>query len=278
MFALMNVRSLTTVALAGACVAGLASGTAYADAGGDLFFYPNPSDPAELIVGRYDFDGGTGVVLEEVTEPIIFAEATANWEGGGAPGTDEPGLTTDGSSTNDPDGNNFPFPANTALKATGNVLPVLGVDLAFWNATGPVTFGATPHSVLIESPFSSVPLGLAEEIEFDGDATAPTGTLAPWQSDSAGTEHDHFEFFINEPDATATPGIYLFSLTFEADGASTDPLYFLLGYADGVTLTDENLEIALEDAEGYVESVIIPEPASLMLLAAAGGLALIRRR
>ncbi|MEM1210061.1 MAG: PEP-CTERM sorting domain-containing protein [Planctomycetota bacterium] len=276
-------RSFTTLALAGVCAGGLAfTGEANADAGGDLMFYVNPSDSTELKVGRYDFDGGTGAVLESETEPVIIAEMEPSWEFSPNPGTDEPGLTTDGAlqsgPTPDPDGQSpsFPFPADTALIATANVLPVLGVDLAYWDGDGAVSFGATPQSIIVESPFSPGPL--EEEFVFDGDGVAPSGQMAPWQSLGDGTNHDHFEFLSPLDNASTTPGIYLFSLTFEAGGAVSEPLYFLLGYADGVELTDVQLDSALELAEGYVENVIIPEPASAMLLAAAGGLALIRRR
>ncbi|MEO0588619.1 MAG: PEP-CTERM sorting domain-containing protein [Planctomycetota bacterium] len=301
MFKSNAYRSFPTAVLAGACFAGglTFAGQATAGAGGDLMFYVSDG---ELKVGRYDFDGGSGLVLEVESEPLVISEALPDWEDGGKPGTDEPGLTTDGALAPDPiEGGGDPngidpdlqFPPNTALVATANVLPVIGLDVAYWDATGPVTFGASPHNVLVESPFFSVPLNFDEELEFDSDGVAPAGQLAPWQSDANGTNHDHFEFIIDALDADATPGIYAFSLTFEADGAFSEPQYFLLGYSDEayftdpefgiedpsqVTLTDLALEAALDQADEYFEENIIPEPASGLLLAAAGGLALIRRR
>lgn len=288
MFTLKFDRSLTALALAGACAGSLTlAGNAQADgADGDLFFYPQGG---ELIVGRYAFedpgDGSPfdeGDVIEAVTEQVIIAEFEASWEDGlgDSPGTDEPGVTTDGASPLDDDGISFPFPANTALIANANVLPVLGVDLAYWDATGPTASFAAPdpldtQSIIIETPFVGGPVS---ELVFDGDGIAPTGDLVAWQSNGAGTAHAHYEFLSGELNADTEPGIYLLSLTFEAGGFSTEPLYFLFGYADGTTLTDEQLDSALEIAEEYVETVIIPEPASALLLAAAGGLALIRRR
>ncbi|MEM6334318.1 MAG: PEP-CTERM sorting domain-containing protein [Planctomycetota bacterium] len=286
MFQSHAYRSFSTAALAGACFAGglTLAGHASAGADGDMMFYVSDG---ELKVGRYDFDGGTGLVLEVESEPLAISEAEANWEGGGKPGTDEPGLTTDGALAPDPiEGGGDPngidpalqFPPDTALIARANVLPVIGLDVAFWDATGPVTFGTSPHNVLIESPFFSVPLDFDEELVLDSDGTAPSGRLSPWQSDENGTNHEHFEFIIDAADALATPGIYAFSLTFEADGFFSEPQYFLLGYADGVTLIDDDLDLALDAADEYFEENIIPEPATGLLLAAAGGLALIRRR
>ncbi|MEM1445890.1 MAG: PEP-CTERM sorting domain-containing protein [Planctomycetota bacterium] len=276
---------MTRWLLGAACVGGSAAvvslapaGDASAGEGGDLMFYV---DNGQLTVGRYDFDGGTGVVLEEVTEDIVLAEMEPSWEGGPNPGTDEPGIATDGSlpSPPDPDGINFPFPANTALTAQSSLLPVLGTNAAFWDGTGTPSFGALPAGefIIVESPF--VGPGLVEEIELDGSATAPTGTLAPWVSDSNGTEHDHFEFLHSATDAAATAGIYLFALDYATDDSSIagKTLTYLIGYG-GTTFDDPTLEGLLEDAEAFVEAEIVPEPAAASLLALGGLVALRRRR
>ncbi|MEM1099335.1 MAG: hypothetical protein AAGH92_11170 [Planctomycetota bacterium] len=281
--------SLTRWLLSAACVGGAAAvvstapaGDAHADgADGDLMFYVVND---QLTVGRYDFDGGTGVVIEEVTEEIVLAEMEPSWEFGPNPGTDEPGLATDGSlpSPPDPDGINFPFPADTALTAQSSLLPVLGTNAAYWDGTGTPSFGALPSGqfLIVESPF--VAPGLVEEIELDGSATAPTGTLAPWVSDSNGTEHDHFEFLHSAADADADAGIYLFALDYATDDPSVagTTLTYLLGYGgpEGSPIYDDaTLEGLLEDAEEYVENNIVPEPAAATLLA-LGGLAALRRR
>ncbi|MEM8783856.1 MAG: PEP-CTERM sorting domain-containing protein [Planctomycetota bacterium] len=272
--------SMSRWLLSAACMggAGIAVTAPLSDAqaheGGDLMFYVVDD---QLTVGRYDFDGGTGEVLEAVTEEIIVAEMEPSWEGGPNPGTDEPGLATDGSIPTDTV-IEFPFPANTALTAESALLPVLGTNAAYWDGTGPVDFGALPSGqfLIVESPF--VGPGLVEEIELDGSATAPTGTLAPWQSDAAGTAHDHFEFLHSAADADAAAGIYLFALDYATTDSSVagTTLYYLLGYG-GTSFDDPTLEGLLETAEGFVETSIVPEPATASLLA-LGGLTALRRR
>ena len=271
---LHNTFSFSRWLLCAACTGGAVVGStatcgnASAGEGGDLMFYV---ENGQLTVGRYDFDGGTGVVLAPTTEPIVLGELQASWEGGPNPGTDEPGIATDGSSPADPDGINFAFPANTSLTAQVSLLPVLGVNAAFWDGTGTPSFGALPQNIILEDPF----LG---EIELDGTATLPAGLLTAWQSDANGTAHDHFEYLLDADDATAGTGIYLFALNLAtSDSAVTGTtLTYLLGYG-GTTFDDETLEGLLETAEAFVETNIVPEPATAGLLA-LGGLALLRRR
>ncbi|MEM7578117.1 MAG: PEP-CTERM sorting domain-containing protein [Planctomycetota bacterium] len=262
-----------------AVISTVPAGSASADgADGDLMFYV---EDGQLTVGRYDFDGGTGLVIEPVTEEIILAEMEPSWEMTPNPGTDEPGLATDGSlpSPPDPDGVVFAFPANTALTAEAALIPVLGTNAAYWDGTGAPSFGALPAGqfLIVESPF--VGPGLVEEIELDGSAVAPSGTLAPWQTGPEGTEHDHFEFLHSAADAEAGAGVYLLAL----DYATTDStvagttLTYLLGYG-GTTFDDPALEDLLETAEAYVEANIVPEPATASLLALGGLVAMRRRR
>ena len=81
------------------------------------------------------------------------------------------------------------------------------------------------------------------------------------------------EFLLDEPDATASAGIYLFSLTFDTSGADASaPLYFVAGYG----LPEPALDEAIEEAEEWVEANLVPEPASLMLVSL--GLAAVARR
>lgn len=240
----------------------------FAHEGGDLMIYDNGN--GGLSFGLYDFDGGTGVVND--AGPIIIAETElqANWEGTGMPGTDEPGWVTDGSSPNDPDGIAFTFPANTQLNLSANVLPVLGGNAAYWDGTGPVAFATLmPNSVLIEDGFGSLVL--------DGSAAAPSGTVSPWISGADGTSHDHLEFLLDAGDNEAATGVYLISLSASAGSLDSEPLYVLMGWG-GDDFTDEQLESAIESAEGYVETQIVPEPGSLALLGAAGFLLARRRR
>lgn len=230
---------------------------------GDMMVYV---DSGKIMNGYYDFDGGTGLVTDPGPAFVYLTELEADWESGGTPGVDEPGVATDGSHPSDPDGQLFAFPANTALTVSANVLPILNINLAFWDGSGAVSFGASPHAFEIEDAFASITL--------DGGSASPVGTVSPWVSDTNGHAHGHMEFLLNEPDVTATPGIYLFSLTFAATGLSpSDPVYYLAGYG----LPDPELDEAMESAESWVESNLVPEPAT-WFLGSLGVLALVHRQ
>jgi len=218
---------------------------------GDLMIYV---DHGKLVTGHYDFDGGTGLVTDPGPVSVYLTELESDWESGGTPGTDEPGIVTDGSHPSDPDGQLLGFPANTAPIVSAELLPTLNLNLAHWDGNGAVSFGVSPHAVEIEDAFASITL--------NGTGSSPVGTVSPWVSDSNGHAHGHLEFLLDEPDATATPGIYLFSLAFAANGvAPSDPIYLLAGYG----LDEPALDEALESAETWVESNLVPEPATWLL-------------
>lgn len=251
---------LTAALLSGACAS---QALAHGDLG-DLMVY---SRYGKVFVGNYDFDGGSGLVTSPGPSFVFVTELENDWESTGKPGVDEPGIVTDGSAPADPDGQNLLFPANTALTIAANVLPGLGVNAAYWDGSGAVSFGATPHALEIEKGFSTITL--------DGTAATPVGSVSPWTSDGSGFAHDHAEYFIDEPDATATAGIYLFSLTFDTNNLdASDPIYFVAGYG----LPEPQLDEAIEEAEEWVEAnLAVPEPASLMLVS-LGFAAVARRR
>ncbi len=255
----------TTAVLAASLFTGATASQALAHGGlGDLMVYV---ENGKIKTGHYDFDGGSGLVTAPGPTFVYVTELEDNWEGIGKPGVDEPGIVTDGAAPLDPDGQNFFFPANTALTITANVMPGLGVNAAYWDGTGAVSFGATPHDLEVEKGFGLITL--------DGGSSTPAGSVSPWISDSSGLAHDHVEFIIDEPDATASAGIYLFSLTFDTSNAlQSDPIYFVAGYG----LPEPGLDEAIEEAEEWVEANLVPEPSSLMLASAGLALAAVRRR
>ena len=109
----------------------------------------------------------------------------------------------------------------------------------------------------------------------DGDSNSPVGSVSPWISDANGEGHAHLEFLLNEPEVTAAAGIYLFSLSFNANGFETsDPVYYVAGYG----LEESLLEEAIETAGAWAEANLVPEPGSLSLGALALLCCLARRR
>ena len=236
---------------------------AHGDLGGLMPYVNN----GKLFTGHYDMHSGSGLVTDTGPTYVYVSEVESNWEGGGTPGIAHPGIVTDGSSPNDPDGQQFYFPANTALTVTANVLPDLGWNLAYWDGSGTVDFAASPHSLTIEDAFNSITL--------DGGTGTPIGSVSPWISDANGVGHAHLEFILNEPDATASAGVYLYALTFSATGVTpSDPIYYVSGYG----LAEPDLDEAIESAEAWVETNLVPEPAALTLAVMAAAGCISRRR
>ena len=260
---MFQIRHTCLIAAAAAAATFAGPTGAFAHAGlGDLMIYV---DGGKLTTGYYDADGGTGLVTDAGPAFVYTTELEADWEGGGTPGIDEPGVATDGSVVADPDGQVYPFPANTALNISANLLPGLNVNAAYWTGAGAPNFVASPHTIEVEGGFSS--------LVFDGTSSLPGGSVSPWISDASGAAHDHLEFLLDESDAFATPGIYLFSLTFSATGVqSSDPVYFVAGYGLG----EPAIDVAIESAEEWVEQNLVPEPASLTLGLVGAAMALIR--
>ena len=258
----MQFKFTTTVLTASLISGAFAS---YALAHGDLGDLMVYDDNGKIITGHYDFDGGTALVTDPGPTYVYVTELEDNFDGGGTPGVDEPGYVTDGSAPADPDGQNYLFPGNTALSVTANVLPILGVNVAYWDGTGAVSFGASPHTMMIEGAFDSITL--------DGSSVNPTGSLNPWISDANGFAHGHLGYLLDEPDATASAGVYLFSVTLDASGLdAADPIYFVAGYG----LPEPQIDDATELAEQWVETNLVPEPSTILL--AAVGLTLVPAR
>jgi hypothetical protein len=136
-------------------------------------------------------------------------------------------------------------------------------DLFYWNGTGHVSF----------SPATA---------DFRMDGSDPLGSTA-----GLGGAFDDHPFLV--VDSAAIPGVYLASLRGTVVGIDpSEPIYLVMGSEDLITAEfleisdseftalsedelDEALEAVIETAATYVESnLVVPEPASLVIVAAAG--------
>jgi hypothetical protein len=191
-------------------------------------------------VGANSFDDDTRVFEGEMGD--LGTEFAAL-----EPGVDHPNL-------NNPTTN---YPASAAGLMTGDVLRLLERDfsvngstddLFYWSGVSPVTF---------------VP-ALAN-FRIDG------GNPLPGSAGLGGSYHDH-PFLVVDSDAL--PGIYLASAFGVVDGFDpSDPVYLV--FATGAEFEDAHGEAA-----EWVETNLVPEPASLGLAAASCGaiLGVLRRK
>lgn len=251
---------------AGLATAGLFAATASAQEEEEHFDLMPYVQGGALLTGGYEIDHGEA---EAGPFTVFEGELEANYEMEGKPGGDEPGIATDGSSPVVADNTiDFAFPANTDLNFDALLLPGLNVDAAYWDGTVGGNFVATPHDIILTNELISVPL--------DGDGTLPGTTgFTIWTSDANGVEHGHYDIFLDEPDATASEGIYLFSTQLEAGdgGPTSDPLFFVMNFG----LDEEFHEIAADFVNAGDLTAAVPEPASLALVL-GGGLAVLGRR
>ena len=141
-------------------------------------------------------------------------------------------------------------------------------NLWHWDGSGSVSFAPVTGTTQLE--ISKSPSAVYSSI-LDGSATDVSGFEID-STDSNGLLHKHLDFTISNTDASApATGFYLWSMTFEVGALESDPVYFV----HGLGLEDEE---AHEAAIAFVESTVVPEPTSALLLAGLGGLAMLRRR
>jgi hypothetical protein len=145
-------------------------------------------------------------------------------------------------------------------------------DLQFWTGTG---FAGVPtgESLHLERGTFSVDVGTGE--------TLPKTGLLIGTSDANGVVHEHLSAFLYGSDGNAVagdgieaaPGIYLLSLILRTDAAGvaeSDPIWVV--YNNGLS------EEVHDEAIGWVEENLVPEPATALMLLLGGGLGVIRAR
>ena len=257
---------LGTAALCAACttaIAAAATAPAQADeeeAHVDAFLYVD-SD-GRLTTGGYDFEGTAISTLNTRVYEAEFDEFGT---------TDEPGFNAVPQSGL-PAGSTA-LPANTPVtfNAVGIDLGTSQSNLLHWNGTGVVDFAPVTGdtNLVIRKPqglsFASITLdgSDADVAGFEIDTTNGSGFL-----------HRHIDFIINDGDFLpdlVDDGFYLFALELSVGaGLVSEPTYFVHGFGN-------HTEEAHEAAVAFVESTLVPEPASAAVFGLAG-LALLRRR
>jgi hypothetical protein len=216
-------------------------------------------------IGAADVDNGAFDLTTRVFEGLLVASASPPDYS-----RDEPGFFALSSMA---PGGLFPSGA-TALSGgvdvtfSFNTFTVNGNsgNLFFWDGAGAVNF----------QPISSFSMALNPGVV---------------QTGANGDLDFHPDFELDDPSGTPANGVYLISLSAQANGLDPSaPVYFVWLADASITSgliaeeTEEDIEAGLaftyfEEAAEYVESqVVIPEPNSMVLVVfALGGLAVIRR-
>ncbi len=224
-------------------------------------FLGRPATGTTTVIGGADVDL---LAYDDVTRVFeaelgtLGAEFVSLEPGVNHPNINDPGLAA--------------YPASATALAPGDVLSLTERqftvdgntdDLFFWNGVGAVSF--TPAAA-----------------NFRIDGADPLGSVAG----SGGTFDDHPFLVV---DSAATPGIYLASVVGTVNGFSPSaPVYLVMGAEDLITpaflnitpeefdmLSEDELEKALDgviDAGiDYVQTNVVPEPASSALAVSAVG-------
>lgn len=157
------------------------------------------------------------------------------------------------------------FPSNAGLSFD------IASDFQYWTGSG---FGAVPsgESLHLERGSFSVDVGTGE--------TLPKTGLLIGNSDATGVVHEHLSAFLFGSDGNAVAGdgiepaagVYMVSLTLRTNAAGiedSDPIWIV--YNNG--LPEEDHDAAIE----WVQSNLVPEPTSAMLLLVGGGFVLAYR-
>jgi len=212
-------------------------------------------DAGNLLTGQYDF--GTNQIVDTNTR-VYEGEFDAFGT------SDEPGFNAL-SSSNIPTGFQA-LDANIAVSFDANTFQLgsASANLYHWDGNGAVDFSVSTNSLTISKApsavFSAVLDGSDSNVEgFDIDATSSDGFL-----------HKHIDLALSDFSSGAN-GFYLWSLTIEAGGSSTDPIYFVHGF--GI-----HNEPAHEAAIDWVNANLVPAPGSLTALLGLAAITTRRRR
>lgn len=146
------------------------------------------------------------------------------------------------------------LPDNTQVSFT------LTQALMYWDGTGTVSFSSAAQAMTLG--FGPVSVSTA----LDGSPVA--GFSLNYDADQIGGFDEHFDYTL---DGSAAAGIYLLANTFSLSGASDSEVIF--------TVFNAGLDDAFHDeAIEYVESVLVPAPGAMSVLALAGLGGMSRRR
>lgn len=218
-----HLRQLGLVAL----LTGLASG-ANAQEHVDIVPYFQGGTPpfytdGTLKVGSYDLQGGSSAKV--LTNAIVFSGTTMNYATGpGWTSTIDPGWT----SPNDPE----KFPPGTSeivfgdLRFNVEVDPRIGVNLAYWSGSGPISFGPVPSGEVMRVSLTT------NTAWFDGSAIPTNGFVY----ESGGSYHVHTQQRLYGDASLATSdmpatGFYLWtsSITWQPGiNQQTSPRFFVV--------------------------------------------------
>ncbi len=222
----------------------------------DALLIINPAD--ELVVGQYDVDESEVVNTNtRILEGEFDAFGTIDEPGFNALSSTHPGIPAGYSA----------LPGDTDVNFTGKAFTLASQtsNLWFWDATGQVEFTPVTDGTILN--VSKAP-AVSFSADFDGTSSDVAG-FAIDTTNAQGFLHKHIDFSIIDAN-TAPEGFYLWAFEISVGSYATDLLYFVHGLGEH----DEELH---ENAIAYVETNLVPEPASVTLLI-AGAMAMWRRR